>query len=85
MLTLVAQRWRRSEILQLSGRVLKTVVPGQRRERLIGSADELTAVLKDDFSLDVPEVATLWSRVVARHEEVMAAGEAARAAAVQPA
>ena len=54
--------------------------PGVRDERIIASADEMVAVLKDDFTLDVPEAATLWPRVVARHEAVMAEA-AAKAAA----
>jgi N-hydroxyarylamine O-acetyltransferase len=80
---LVAQRFRRGAILQLRGRTLRTVRPDEVTNRLIGSADELVGVLREDFSLDVPEVADLWPRVVARHEEVMAA--AAAEAAQQPA
>ena len=37
------------------------------------------AVLRDDFTLDVPEVQALWPRICARHEAVEAA--AAKAAA----
>ena len=78
---LVAQRFRDGAILQLRGRTLRTVRPGGVDNRLIGSADELVAVLRTDFSLDAPEVAGLWPRVVARHEEVVAAA----AEAAQPA
>ena len=38
---------------------------------MLNSADELVSVLRDTFSLDVPEVAELWPRIELRHEEVM--------------
>ncbi|MFL5296487.1 MAG: arylamine N-acetyltransferase family protein [Phenylobacterium sp.] len=76
VLNLVAQRHRSGGILQLRGRVLREVTPTGLTSRLLGSADELVAVLREDFGLDVPEVAELWSRVVARHEAVLAAAEA---------
>ena len=43
----------------------------------IESADELVTTLKDAFALDVPEVAGLWDRIAARHEEVVAQRAAA--------
>jgi N-hydroxyarylamine O-acetyltransferase len=76
VLNMICQRWRGGEILQLLGRTYRQITPGVRNERIIASADEMLAVLKDDFALDVPEAAGLWPRVVARHEEVMAAAEA---------
>jgi len=76
---LICQRYRGDEIRQLLGRTYRQIRPGVREERLIEDADDLVAVLRDDFGLDVPEVAALWPRVVARHEQVMA--EAAKAAA----
>jgi hypothetical protein len=42
------------------------------QERLLGSAGELVATLRDVFGLNVPEVADLWPKVVARHEEILA-------------
>jgi N-hydroxyarylamine O-acetyltransferase len=80
---LVAQRFRDGAILQLRGRVFRQLAPGHVAERLLASADDLVAVLKDEFALDVPEAAELWPRVVARHEQVMA--EAAAKAAAEPA
>jgi N-hydroxyarylamine O-acetyltransferase len=80
-LNLIAQRWRGDEILQLLGRCVRHIRPGDRRERTIGSADELVAVLREEFTLDVPEVAELWPKVVARHEQVLAEAEAKKAAA----
>ena len=73
VLNLIVQRYRGDTILQLRGRVLRTVTPAGVETRLIESADELVAVLATEFGLDAPEAAGLWPRVVARHEEVLAA------------
>ena len=76
---LVCQRWRGGEVLQLLGRAYRQIRPGVRDQRILASADEFMAVLRDDFTLDVPEVQALWPRICARHEAVEAA--AAKAAA----
>jgi N-hydroxyarylamine O-acetyltransferase len=81
VLNLVAQRYRADTILQLRGRVLREVTPAGPSQRLLDSADELVACLKDDFTLDVPEVAGLWPKVVARHDQVTAEAAAKKAAA----
>jgi N-hydroxyarylamine O-acetyltransferase len=81
VLNLIVQRYRGDTILQLRGRTLRTVTPAGVEVRLLESADELVAVLASDFGLDVPEAAGLWPRVVARHEEVMAAAAAEAAQA----
>jgi len=52
------------------GRVAKQVTPQGKREWLIDSADELLETLSDRFGLDVPEIAGLWDRIEARHEEL---------------
>lgn len=54
--------------MTLRGRTVVTSGPGGVEKRLLESADELAAVVRDDFGLDVPEVATIWPKVVARHE-----------------
>jgi len=41
-------------------------------ERTLENAEDLVATLRGDFRLDVPEAATLWPRIVVRHEQVMA-------------
>jgi N-hydroxyarylamine O-acetyltransferase len=79
VMNVICQRWRGGEILQLLGRTYRQIQPGVRQERIIGSADEMVAVLKQDFTLDVPEAASLWQRVLARHEEVVAAAATAEA------
>jgi N-hydroxyarylamine O-acetyltransferase len=81
VLNLIVQRFRGDTILQLRGRILRTVTSAGVETRLLGSADELVAVLSTDFGLDVPEAATLWPRILARHEAVMAAPTEASAEA----
>jgi N-hydroxyarylamine O-acetyltransferase len=40
-------------------------------ERTLASPEELVAVLANVFALDLPEVATLWPRIEARHAELL--------------
>ena len=65
----------------LRGRVALRIRPDGVGKRLIENADDLVATLKDVFALDLPEAAGLWDKIAARHEQVMAEREAARAAA----
>jgi N-hydroxyarylamine O-acetyltransferase len=68
----VVQRFTPDAMLQLLGRTLQTVRPGDKKRRLIGSAAEYVAVLRRDFGLDVPEAASLWPRICARHDALFA-------------
>jgi len=80
VLNAVVQRFRGEQILQLRGRTLRRVTPAGVDVSLLQSADELVEVLAGEFGLDLPEAATLWARIVARHEQVMAVqAEAAQA------
>jgi N-hydroxyarylamine O-acetyltransferase len=79
VLNAVVQRYRGNEILQMRGRVLRRVTPGGVEQSLLGSADEFVDILSRDFDLDLPEAATLWPRILARHEQVMAAAAEASA------
>jgi N-hydroxyarylamine O-acetyltransferase len=81
VLNAIVQRYRGEAILQLRGRVLRRVTPTGVTQQTIGSAAEWVAVLAREFDLDIPEAAALWPRVVARHEEVLAAAAAAEAPA----
>ena len=40
-------------------------------ERLIEDENDLVLTLKRDFALDVPEAASLWPKIMARHDLVM--------------
>lgn len=64
----VAQRRLPETHRTLRGRVLSEAGPGGMSTRHIDTADEFVATLRDDFSLDVPESAALWPRIVERHE-----------------
>lgn len=77
VLNAIVQRYRGEEILQLRGRVLRRVNAAGLSQETIGSADEWVAVLARDFGLDLPQAATLWPQVAARHETVMAAAASA--------
>ena len=69
---LVVQRHTPQGHAILRGRTFSRVTPTGAVERQIASADDLIATLRDVFTLDVPEVASLWPRICARHEEVLA-------------
>jgi N-hydroxyarylamine O-acetyltransferase len=65
---LVVQRRTADAHLSLRGRVLTTMHATRVHKRLINSAKELVAMLRDSFDLDVAEAATLWPSICARHE-----------------
>lgn len=69
---LICSRFTERGVIVLLGRLLRTITPLGRDERVIGSADELIGLLRDDFSLDTPEVASLWPTICKRHEAMMA-------------
>lgn len=69
---LVAQRHTADGIVILRGKILWTVKPDAVDERTIESSEELVATLRDRFDLDVPDVGSLWDKICARHEAVLA-------------
>jgi len=75
--TLICQRFTPDDHVDLIGRVLRRYGPGGVSERLLYSADEFVAVLREVFDLDEPEAVGIWPRVCARHEAVFAEGHAA--------
>jgi N-hydroxyarylamine O-acetyltransferase len=77
VMNLVAQRHVPGGLAILRGRTLRRLTPGDTHERTIEDAADLTVTLKCVFDLDVPEVAALWSRIAARHDEVLAQKKAA--------
>jgi N-hydroxyarylamine O-acetyltransferase len=64
---LVVQRRMGDKHLSLRGRVMTVLHETGEGKTQLGSADELVAVLRDKFHLDVPEAATLWPAICARH------------------
>lgn len=69
----VVQRWRDGEHYSLRGRVLQTVAESGKHQETIDSAEDYVAALREIFALDLPEAATLWPAILARHEAVIAA------------
>lgn len=64
-------------ICVILGRVLRKVTAQGKTDALMGSADEFVGVLHDIFDLDLPEAASLWPAICAKHDELFS--EAARA------
>jgi N-hydroxyarylamine O-acetyltransferase len=65
---LVVQRRTADTHLSLRGRVLAAIHSTRVDKKLLSSADELVATLRDSFDLDIPEAATLWPSICARHD-----------------
>ena len=71
---LICYRHHEGGYWNLLGRVLRHVESGaadQVQERLLEDEKDLVATLKETFNLDLPEAASLWPKVAARHETVM--------------
>ncbi|HEY6456352.1 MAG TPA: arylamine N-acetyltransferase [Steroidobacteraceae bacterium] len=71
---LVVQRREFDRHLSLRGRVLSCIDASGVEKQVLNSAAELVAALRDRFDLDVPEAATLWPAVCARHDALLGAG-----------
>jgi hypothetical protein len=52
----------------LRGRSLKLVRASEVQRRTLDSLSEYETVLAEVFGIELPEVARLWQKVVARHE-----------------
>ena len=65
---LLVQRRDRDKHLALRGRVLITQQGAGAEKRVLRSADELVATLREAFNLDMPEAAVLWPAICARHD-----------------
>jgi N-hydroxyarylamine O-acetyltransferase len=70
---LVAQRRMGDSHVVLRGRVLTTLRDSGEEKVELASADELVATLRDRFELNVPEAATLWPAICARHDALFKA------------
>jgi N-hydroxyarylamine O-acetyltransferase len=64
----MAYRFTPDGIVTLLGRVVRRIRPGERTDSLVESPEELVAVLRGEFGLDVPEAAELWPSICATHE-----------------
>jgi len=70
VLNLVAQQRSRDQHRTLRGRVFSVVETGAIKTTTLDSPDTLVSILANEFRLDVPEIATLWPSIAARHEEL---------------
>jgi N-hydroxyarylamine O-acetyltransferase len=57
----------------LRGRVLTQLTSIGKTTRLLGSADEMAAVGRDIFSMELPEIDRLWHRAADRHDQLFGA------------
>lgn len=58
----------------LRGRVLTQLTPAEKTTRLLGSVDEMAAVGREVFAMELPEVERLWQRAVDRHDQLFGTG-----------
>ncbi|HYM34387.1 MAG TPA: arylamine N-acetyltransferase [Steroidobacteraceae bacterium] len=70
---LVVQRRTVDTHVSLRGRVLCVTSSNREEKFLLNSADELVTALHERFDLDVPEAATLWATICARHDALFSA------------
>jgi N-hydroxyarylamine O-acetyltransferase len=54
----------------LRGCVKKTIGPQGTSEQVLSSGRALVDCLRDDFDLDVPDIASVWTTIATRHEEL---------------
>jgi N-hydroxyarylamine O-acetyltransferase len=59
-----------NSLSMMRGKTLKVLTPSGLAERHIASADEYVATLREVFNLDFPEAASLWPKILARHEQL---------------
>jgi N-hydroxyarylamine O-acetyltransferase len=64
---LVVQQRQGERHVTLRGRVFSERSVEGEEKRMVESADELVALLRETFALDLPEAAGLWDKVCARH------------------
>ena len=68
----VCQRHTEDGLSILRGRVLRELTPHDHKDHLIADADEYVSALDEIFGLRLPEAASLWPRICARHEAHLA-------------
>lgn len=64
----VVQRWRGGEHFSLRGRVLSQVSDRGKQTQVIEDAGAYLKTLREVFALDLPEAASLWPAICARHD-----------------
>lgn len=64
----VVQRWRKGEHFSLRGRALSRLSISGKNTTLIDDVSGFVETLRDVFDIDLPEAASLWPAICARHE-----------------
>lgn len=72
---LVCQLRRPGSHVVLRGRVFTEVTSDGRSQRVLDSAEDFVATLRDEFNLIAPEAARLWGRICERHSELFGRDE----------
>lgn len=72
VLNLFCFRFRENGVVGVRGRVVRTVTPKGYEDRILNSADELVRFFDEELDLRDPELGSLWPKICARHEVVMA-------------
>ena len=62
-------------VTALLGRTLNQITPTRKTSQLIESPREFVSILRDEFTLDLPEAAELWPAICAKHDELFASDE----------
>ncbi len=74
--TLTAQRRFENKHIVLRGRLLSTITPERRHEVLLQTSAELVMCLSDEFDLYLPEVKSVWPRIMQRHAQLFGSADA---------
>jgi len=75
----VCQRHTADGLTVLRGRVLREITPNGLRDNVIESATDYLSALDETFGLRLPEAASLWPKICARHKTLLAEQESNRA------
>ena len=70
VVNLVAQRRAGDRHLTLRGKVLSETGPEGSTRHELTDAEDLVATLREKFALDLPQIASRWPAIVARHAAV---------------
>jgi N-hydroxyarylamine O-acetyltransferase len=79
VLNLFCFRFRADGVIGLRGRVVRTVTQHGYEDRILNSADELVRFFDEELDLRDPDLASLWPKICARHDVVMAENVASHA------
>jgi len=70
VLNAVVQRWVNDEHLSMRGRVFQRLSMKGTENETVPDAETYVRILKERFNLDLPETASLWPKICARHNVV---------------